>query len=192
MSRPTAIVYVDGFNLYHRELHGTSHKWLDLVRMSELLLHDFDIAKVRYFTANIKHQPHDPQAPQRQQAYIRALRTDPRIDVHLGTFRIDRRYMPMHPLELDTNGLPVTVRVRQTEERVRMSNDSDLAEPMRVLIQGFQRTLGLVATTRQPSNVLLGTGPQIVRELREGVLGAAQLPARLQDEHGTVAKLNSW
>ena len=140
MSRPTAIVYVDGFNLYHRELHGTSHKWLDLVRMSELLLHDFDIAKVRYFTANIKHQPHDPQAPQRQQAYIRALRTDPRIDVHLGTFRIDRRYMPMHQLELDPNGLPVTVRVRKTEERVRMSSDSDLAEPMRVLIQGFQRT----------------------------------------------------
>ena len=61
-----------------------------------------------------------------------------------------------------------------------MSNDSDLAEPMRVLIQEFQRTVGLVATTKQPSNVLLGTGPKIVRELREGVLGAAQLPARFR------------
>ena len=38
-----------------------------------------------------------------------------------------------------------------------MSNDSGLAEPMRVLIQEFQRTVGLVATTKQPSNVLLGT-----------------------------------
>ena len=73
-----------------------------------------------------------------------------------------------------------------------MSSDSDLAEPMRVLIQEFQRTVGLVATTKQPSNVLLGTGPKIVRELREGVLGAAQLPARLQVEHGTVSKPNSW
>lgn len=182
MERPTAIVYVDGFNLYHRALHGTSHKWLDLVRMSELLLHDFDIAKVRYFTASIKHQPHDPQAPQRQQAYIRALRTDPRIDVHLGTFRIDRRYMPLHPLELDPNGLPVTVRVRKTEEKgsdvnlathllldgfrraahafVVVSNDSDLAEPMRVLIQEFQRTVGLVATTKQPPTYCSGLVPR--------------------------------
>lgn len=214
MSRPTAIVYVDGFNLYRRALHGTSHKWLDLVRMSELLLHDYDIVKVRYFTANIRHQPHDPQAPQRQQAYIRALRTDLRVDVHLGTFRIDRRYMPIHPLELGPDGLPVTVRVRKTEEKgsdvnlathllldgfrqaadafVVVSNDSDLAEPMRVLIQEFQRIVGLVAPSKQPSNVLLGTGPQIIRELREGALGAAQLPARLQDEHGTIYKPKSW
>jgi len=214
MSRPTAIVYVDGFNLYRRALQGSPYKWLDLVRMSELLLRDFEIVKVRYFTANIKHQPHDPQAPQRQQAYIRALRADPRIEVHLGTFRIDKRDMPVHPLEIDPDGLPVTVRVRKTEEKgsdvnlathllvdgfrgsadafVVVSNDSDLAEPMRVLINEFQRIVGLVAPTRQPSNVLLGTGPQIFRELREGVLSLAQLPARLDDEHGRVKKPKSW
>ena len=122
--------------------------------------------------------------------------------------------MPIHPLELGPDGLPVTVRVRKTEEKgsdvnlathllldgfrqaadafVVVSNDSDLAEPMRVLIQEFQRTVGLVAPTKQPSNVLLGTGLQIIRELREGVLGAAQLPARLQDEHRTIYKPKSW
>lgn len=122
--------------------------------------------------------------------------------------------MPMHPLELDPEGLPVTVRVRKTEEKgsdvnlathllldgfwqaasafAVVSNDSDLAEPMRPLFQDFQRTVGLMVPTKQPSIVLLGTGPQIIRELREGVLGTAQLPAQLQDEYGTISKPKSW
>lgn len=207
-------MYVDGFNLYRRALQSSPYKWLDLVKMSELLLHEFDIVKVRYFTANLKHQPHDPRAPQRQQTYLRAIRTDPRVEVHLGTFRIDKRDMPVHPLELGQDGLPITVRVRKAEEKgsdvnlathllldgfreaadafIVVSNDSDLAEPMRVLIEEFDRTVGLVAPTSQPSNVLLGTGPQIIRELREGVLRSAQLPDQLKDEHGTVRKPDSW
>lgn len=214
MSKPTAIVYVDGFNLYRRALIDSPYKWLDLVRMSELLLHDFEIAKVRYFTAQIKHQPHDPRAPQRQQIYLRALSADPRIEVHLGTFRMDRRDMPKHPLEYDASGRPVTVRVRKTEEKgsdvnlathllvdgfrqaadafVVVSNDSDLAEPMRVLIRDFERTVGLVAPSKQPSNVLLATGPQIIRELRSGLLDASQLPLKLTDEHGIISKPKEW
>lgn len=214
MSRPTLIMYVDGFNLYRRALVNTPFKWLDLVRMSELLFHDFDILKVRYFTAHIKHQPHDPRAPQRQQVYLRALRCDPRIDIHLGTFRIDPRYMQRHPLQYGADGEPLTVKVRKTEEKgsdvnlathmlldgfreaadvqVVLSNDSDLAEPMRVLIEEFGRTVGLVAPSRQPSNVLLGTGPQLIRELRSGLLQAAQLPHRMVDAHGTIVKPSDW
>lgn len=214
MKKPTAIVYVDGFNLYRRALDGTPHKWLDLVRMSQLLLHDYDVMKVRYFTANIKHQPHDPQAPQRQQVYLRALRTDPRIVIHLGTFRIDRRDMAVHPLQYDEQGNPRTVRVRKLEEKgsdvnlathllvdgfrqaadafVVVSNDSDLAEPMRVLAGDFGRTVGLVAPAKQPSNVLLSTGPHIMRELRSGVLAASQLPTRLRDEHGWITRPRGW
>ena len=214
MGKQTAIVYVDGLNLYRRALQGSPYKWLDIARMSELLLQDFEIAKVRYFTANIKHQPYDPQAPQRQQAYIRALRTDPRVEVHLGTFRIDKRDMPIHPLVIGPDGAPVTVRVRKTEETgsdvnlathllvegfrgavdafVVVSNDSDLAEPIRVLINEFDRVVGLIAPTSRPSNVLLATGPQIIRELREGVLQASQLPTSLVDEHGTVRKPKGW
>ncbi len=32
------IVYIDGFNLYHRALRGTSHKWLDITAMSRAAL----------------------------------------------------------------------------------------------------------------------------------------------------------
>ncbi len=182
--------------------------------MSGLLLHDFEIIKVRYFTANIKHQPHDPRAPLRQQIYLRALRTNPRVENHLGTFRIDHRHMPKHPLEYGDDGMPVTVKVRKTEEKgsgvnlathllldgfreaadafVVVSNDSDIAESMRVLIQEFGHTVGLVAPSKHPPNVLRATVPQIIRELRSGLLGAAQSSLRMIDEHGTITKPKEW
>jgi hypothetical protein len=75
---------------------------------------------------------------------------------------------------------------------VVVSNDSDLAEPMRVLITEFDRVVGLVASTNRPSNALLGTGPQIIRELRGGVLGLCQSPEFLDDEHGRVRKPDAW
>jgi len=214
VSKPTAYVYVDGFNLYRRALIGGPHKWLDLQAMAENLLEGFEIARVRYFTALVKPQPHDPWAPQRQQVYLRALRTNPRIDIHLGQFRIDRRHMPVHPLTYDDDGQPVTVRVRKAEEKgsdvnlatyllvdgfraladayVIVSNDSDLAEPMRVLSEEFSRTIGLVTPAGEPSNVLLATKPRIIRRLRPGVLAVSQLPPRLADDHGTIHKPKAW
>ena len=30
-----ARVYIDGFNLYHRALKGTAHKWLDIAALSD-------------------------------------------------------------------------------------------------------------------------------------------------------------
>ena len=36
----SARVYVDGFNLYYGALRGTPFKWLNLVKLAELLLPD--------------------------------------------------------------------------------------------------------------------------------------------------------
>jgi hypothetical protein len=132
--KPQANVYVDGLNLYRRALSGTPYKWLDLERMASLLLHDFEI----------------------QQIYLRALRTKPKIAIHLGDFRADVRYMPVHPWQYDESGRPVTARVRKTEEKVSdvnlathlildatrhsadvyvvVPNDSDLVEPIRIIV----------------------------------------------------------
>ena len=214
MARPEAIVYIDGFNLYRRALQGTPYKWLDIARMADLLLQDFSVTKVRYFTAHIKHQPHDAQAPQRQQAYLRALCVDPRVHIHLGTFRMDKRLMPVHPLRVDGDGRPVTALVRKMEEKgsdvnlathllldgfrneadsyVVVSNDSDLAEPMRVLVHDFQRTVGLITPSSRPSHALLQTKPKILRQIREGLLAEAQMPDRLRDQHGFIHRPKSW
>src|SRR4051794_11570712 len=106
MSRPQASIYIDGFNLYRRVLQRRpEHKWLDLEAFSELLLPEYEIRRVRYFTAIIKVLPGaDIASPQRQQAYLRALATRRRTSVHLGKFRIDKRLMPVHPTEFLEDG----------------------------------------------------------------------------------------
>ena len=75
--RPKANVYVDGFNVYRQKLrYPPDVKWLDLEALFSKLLSTHDIQRIRYFTALI--QPllgTDPQAPIRQQTYIRALQT---------------------------------------------------------------------------------------------------------------------
>lgn len=207
-------MYVDGFNLYRRALAAGPHRWLDLQALAEKLLHDHEIVMIRNFTALLKPQQHDPQAPQRQQIYLRALRTNPRIHVHLGHFRNDLRDMPVHPLRYDQQGRPVTVRVRKTEEKgsdvnlathllldafrgvadtyVVVSNDSDLAEPMRVVREELGFTVGLVTPAGQPSKALLATNPQIIRQIRAGALAASQLPPQLSDENGSFRRPKEW
>jgi len=79
-------VYIDGFNLYYGLLKGTPHRWLDLERFCDQLLPKNTVRKVYYFTANVDARPQDPDQPIRQQAYLSALATLPRVEVHLGTF----------------------------------------------------------------------------------------------------------
>ena len=88
-ARPTASVYIDGLNLYRRLLAGRPDlKWLDIEVLAEHLLPEYDIVRVRYFTAVIKALPGaDATSPQRQQAYLRTLRSLPRTSVELGKFR---------------------------------------------------------------------------------------------------------
>jgi uncharacterized LabA/DUF88 family protein len=61
-----------------------------------LLPHD-QIAKIRYFTAPIKANGTDPQAPQRQDAFLRAVDTNPLIKIHRGHFRTDPAWLPLAP-----------------------------------------------------------------------------------------------
>jgi hypothetical protein len=76
-------VYIDGFNLYYGLLKGTAFKWLDLERFCDQLLPKNSVKKIYYFTAKVDARPQDPDQPVRQQAYLNALATLPRVEVHL-------------------------------------------------------------------------------------------------------------
>jgi len=88
-------VYVDGFNLYYGAVKGTPYKWLNLEELCKLLLPNEDIHRIRYFTALVSGRPSDPQAPQRQQIYLRALSTLPRVTIHLGRFMAKTKQRPL-------------------------------------------------------------------------------------------------
>mgnify|MGYP001953444353 CR=1 FL=1 len=50
--------------------------------------------RIKYFTANVKSLPNNPHAPQRQQVYIRALRTLPTLEIIYGHFLSHKVRMP--------------------------------------------------------------------------------------------------
>ncbi len=83
--RRRAMAYVDGFNLYYglkakgwRRLY-----WLNLVALSERLLRgDQRLAGVRYFTSRIR----DARKSERQDKFLRALATLPKLTIHYGHF----------------------------------------------------------------------------------------------------------
>lgn len=170
MARPTAILYVDGFNLYRRCLEKYPElKWLDLLALARNLMPYADVVAVHYFTARIRPGTSlDQQKPQRQQTYLRALATcAPRVQVHLGTFRVDPREMVAHPLTPDpATGEPRRVRVKKIEEKgsdvnlagqmisdahlrradffVMLTNDSDQAGTLRIVAEDTEGVAGLV------------------------------------------------
>ncbi|MDE0625078.1 MAG: hypothetical protein OXH99_01645 [Bryobacterales bacterium] len=88
-------VYVDGFNLYYGALRGTPFKWLNVVRLTALLLsRDWAIHRLRYFTARVSGK-FDPGAPGRQQVYLKALATQPEVKVHYGRFLAKTAWRPL-------------------------------------------------------------------------------------------------
>jgi hypothetical protein len=216
--RPRASVYIDGLNLYRRLLAGhPEHKWLDVEALAEQVMPEYDVIRVRYFTAVIKALPGaDPRSPQRQQAYLRALATLSRTTIHLGKFRVDPRVMPLHPTQLDETGEPVRVRVKKTEEKgsdvalaslllidamkgdsdiyAVCTNDSDLTMPLRLARQELGRDIGLISPMQQKraSNELKQTAPAWHRQVTPEILGASQLPGELQDSNGVIRRPPEW
>ena len=93
-------VYVDGFNLFYGALKGTSFKWVDLVRLSTLVLPaEYEIEGLLYFTARVSGQS-DSLAPARQQVYLNALATLPLVELHYGRFLAKTVWRPLANLPI--------------------------------------------------------------------------------------------
>ena len=189
-------VYVDGFNLYYGALKGTPWKWLDLPALfARVLQPHHDILTVKYFTARVSGTPADQSKPQRQDVYLRALRHyRPQVEVYFGHFLSHPVTAPLaQPV-----GRERTATVIRTEEKgsdvnlavhmlndgwldaydcaVVVSNDSDIAEAMRLVRQQHGKRIGLVTPgNRGPSRQLLAHA-DFARRIRTGGLRQAQLP----------------
>ncbi len=205
-------VYVDGLNLYYGGLKGTGYKWLDLNALFEMLLPSYDIKRIRYFTARISARPDNPGTSQRQDAYIRALRTLPKVTIHLGKFLVSTQRMP---LANPRPGSARTVEVIKTEEKgsdvniatyllidafrhdsdlaVVVSNDSDLCEPIRVLRDEFKVPVGLLMPHSRASAALRALKPAFLKQIRKGPLSACQFPDPVIDSQGRkITRPPTW
>jgi hypothetical protein len=204
-------VYVDGFNLYYGCLKGTSYKWLNLDTLCRTLLPGQEIHRIRYFTAKVSGRPDDPDAPTRQDIYLRALGTLPNVSIHLGKFLRSTVRMPL--ANPPATG-PRTVEVIKTEEKgsdvniatylvidairgdceqaVVVSNDSDLCEPIRIVKDEIGIPVGLLNPHKIPSNALQKLQPVFVKRIRQGVLSASQFPPQLTGPRGKIRKPAAW
>ena len=204
--------YIDALNLYYRALRGTPYKWLDLRALAEALLPDDEIRRICYFTALFDARPEDPSQPERHRTYLRALATIPGIEIHYGVIR---PRVKTRRLAEPIPGLPEYVRILDSEEKgtdvnlatrllvdgfsgayeqaVVVSNDSDLASPMRYV----RDELGLKMTVVNPDNNNhthrdLVDASSYVRRLRRSHLRRSQFPPALHDAHGRITKPAGW
>ncbi len=216
--RPKASVYVDGFNLYRRLLAGyPQHKWVDLEALMDRVLPEYDVIQVSYFTAIIKALPgKDPSSPQRQQAYLRALTTLPRVKIFMGKFRVDKRKMILHPVEIQEDGQPRCVIVKKTEEKgsdvalasrllidamrgvsdvyVLCTNDSDLVMPLALAQEELGADVGLLSPMepKRSSNELKQANPVWHRQITPEDLAMSQLPDEVHDSKGRIIRPEKW
>lgn len=210
--RLRANVYVDGFNLYYGCLkHNPDLKWLDLAVLFRKLLPQYQIHRIRYFTARVSARPSDPDAPTRQDTYLRALETLPNVTVHLGHFLMTTPWMRL--AEPPATGAK-TVKVIKTEEKgsdvnlatyllidavrsdcevaIVVSNDSDLYEPIRIVQLELKVPVGILNPHPKPSQKLKSLHPLFIRPIRRGPLSASQFPTEIADAKGKIVKPAGW
>ncbi|MCF8038973.1 MAG: NYN domain-containing protein [Desulfohalobiaceae bacterium] len=193
-------IYIDAFNLYYGALKGKPYKWLDLKALFEKVLQPKNqIICIKYFTAMVSPRPNDPEKPNRQDTYLKALEAYvPGIEIFYGTYLTHTVNAPL----ANHGPNPPIVQVLKTEEKgsdvnmavhllndswldrydcgVVVSNDSDLAEAMHLVKKQHSKILGVVFPDekRRGSKELMQYA-DFTRKIRRNALKNSQLPERI-------------
>jgi len=203
-------VYVDGFNFYYGAVRHTPYKWLNPGSLFRHLLGPQNqLTRIKYFTARIQPTPHDPDVHLRQDAYLRALQVAcPLLELQFGHFLRHNIWME------HANPPPAKVEVWKNEEKgsdvnlalqllndawqdnydcaVIVSNDSDLAEALRLVKTQHHKLIGLVTpgAPKRKTSQQLQQYADFVKPIRTWMLQNSQLPSPIA---GTgIHKPSSW
>lgn len=105
LPRAQTIVYVDALNFYYGALKGTRDRWLDLEAFALRLVPKDDVIRIKYFTAKVIDRFPGDRTGERPQAYLRAVRTNLLVDIHLGHFRSDIKWRTLADSRFDVSEL---------------------------------------------------------------------------------------
>jgi uncharacterized LabA/DUF88 family protein len=214
------IAYIDGFNLYYRALKGNpSLKWLNLTAFTEKFLSQDDTLKrVNYYTACVSGE-RDIDAPRRQNAYFRALKTLPNLTIHYGTFLKKCQCRPLvHEIPLvhpkSPNGQFVLI--KSCEEKgsdvnlashllrdafsgyfdaaVVVSADTDLIEPIRIVTAEVRKPVGLIhPDLHRPVSKSLAQVASFVRHVSRSSLLNSQFEQSISPSNGKlIVRPKTW
>lgn len=228
-------VYVDGSTFYYgmfKRPRWLPWKWLDLHTLSQQLMPNHEIHRIRYFTADVTAPPDNPHQAVRQQTYLRALRTIPNLTIHKGKYQTNPKWRPpAHPIPIPALDNPLSdteaeiarrvldqiknVEVHSREEKgsdvnlgsyllmdafendcevaVVISNDSDLATPMRFARDRFGIEVWVFSPhSGEPTNHLKNAATYH-RSIRPNVLERCLFADTLVDSQGrSIHKPARW
>jgi uncharacterized LabA/DUF88 family protein len=142
--------------------------------------------------------------------YFRALRTLPTIEIIFGHFLSNPTKLPLvngsglaEVLKTEEKGSDVNLATHLMHDAHRglidcaviVTNDSDLAEPMRIVRDDLHLTVGLISPTtkkdRHPSRQLTKY-TTFMKSIRTSALRRSQFPVTLSDVKGTIQKPSNW
>jgi uncharacterized LabA/DUF88 family protein len=205
------IIYVDAFNLYFGALKGTPFKWLNLEALFSRLLPRNQIVAIKYFSARVRPLPGDPDQPNRQQVYWRALRTIPGFTLYEGHFLVHTVPMPLAQPPVRGSRFVDVVKVEEKGSDVNLATqllcdgfrdafdvavlvtgDSDLLGPLRVVKEELGKKTGVINPQSRPCKPLRDHATFYRQSIRSGVLRTSQFPPTLTDAQGQFHKPPSW
>jgi uncharacterized LabA/DUF88 family protein len=211
MNPKRTYVYIDSFNLYYgiRKWNQPGIKWLDVNNWLQKLLPpaQFDIQKIKFFTARVSATPKDPQKPVRQDIYFRALRTIPTLEIIEGFFL--SKQIKIHVTDdvgilakvSEEKGTDVNIAAQAVNDAhkklydvaVIVSNDSDLSDVVRIVTQDVGLEVGIINPCIQHSySKQLTQNATFKKKARDKQILSSQFPASLTDAVGTFTKPQSW
>ncbi len=199
-------IYIDGFNFYYRAVKNTPYKWSDLKALSSCLLAPHHkILAIKYFTAPVSGKA-DPSQPVRQMRYLNALKKHiPEFQYIFGKFQINKHRLPLvsNPnkkvavFKPEEKGSDVNLAVHLLNDAwenrfdcaVIVSNDSDLAEAMR-LTRKLGKKIGLFIPGKHNHSLVLKRHADFIKLITPSMLQKCQLPDPIP---GTkIYKPQSW
>lgn len=144
-------VYIDGLNLYYgmRDKGWRRYYWLDVQRLSESLLRpQHRLQFVRYFTAKLLPEYTLAERVDRQDAYLQALSSLPKVRIQYGlhipkSVTCPRCGMASRTYEEKMTDVNIAVALLEDannnryDSAVVISADSDLTRPIEVVRQKF-------------------------------------------------------
>lgn len=203
-------VYVDGFNIYYA-LKDSPYKWLDIGKLCNIALKTHTVARIKYFTARVSARPGDLQKPARQDAYLRALRTIPHLEIHEGRFLTKKaNRLLVTPLadgtrfvevwETQEKGSDVNLATHllvdgfrsEYELAVVISNDSDLAAPISFVRHELDIPVGILNPHEKTPSAELHRVAHFQRPIWERSFRQSQFPPVLHDARGPIRKPERW
>jgi uncharacterized LabA/DUF88 family protein len=202
------IIYIDSFNLYYGRLKNTPFKWLNVSKLCSYLFPYDEIIKIKYFTAQVKNRltDKDIDRPNRQQIYLRTLKTIPNLEIIEGTFlthKVDMKLASgtgyVEVIKSEEKGTDVNIATylvhdahkNKFEKAVIISNDSDLVTPIKIVKEELCKHITVISPYERNSIQLKAVATD-VRKIRNGVLRISQFDEKLSDSVGEFFIPEKW